>query len=47
MQLLLLIDELAGDLDQRKQTNVVMMDLCKALDKVPLQRLLLNYHNMV
>lgn len=42
IQLLILIDELASALDQRKQIDLVIMDVCKVFVNVPHQRLLLK-----
>ena len=41
-QLVLLVEELAHALDQRKQIDLVIMDFCKAFDKVPHNRLMLK-----
>jgi len=41
-QLALLIEGLASALDRREQIDMIILDFCKAFDKVPHQRLLLK-----
>ena len=41
-QLILTIDDLAREIDKGGQTHMILLDLCKAFNRVPYQRLLLK-----
>ena len=41
-QLILTVDDLAGETDKGGQTDVILLDFSKAFDKVPYKRLLLK-----
>ena len=44
-QLVLTLDDFARSIDNRKQTDVIILDFSKAFDTVPHQRLLLKLHH--
>ena len=45
-QLILTVDDLAGETDKGGQTDVILLDFSKAFDKVPHKRLLLKRISM-
>ena len=44
-QLIMLIDELAKNMQMGKQTDLILLDFSKAFDKVAHEKLLLKLHN--